>query len=183
MRIRLKRSVDIQVPPETVFQLVMDLEKRIRLNPNVDEVSVEPENKGPVRVGTVFHVRLKSHGQIIDYRCRLSALEPGRLLEITSLTGRPFGMRVRVEPVPGGARLTHEEWLAFEYEEPPRSEAGSVLGKLAQVLANGLSGQAAEDRLYQTARFEEELDLQLKQWLKATKADLEKSAGTARPSP
>ena len=181
MRIRLKRSVDIQAPPKTVFQLIMDLEKRIRLNPNVDEVSVELESEGPPQVGTVFHVRLKSRGQIIDYRCRLSALEPGHLLEITSLSGRPFGMRVRVKPIPGGTRLTHEEWLALEYQEPPPSGAKSVLGKLAQILANGLSGQAAEERLYQTAKFEEDLDLQLKQWLEATKAYLENPAGTTPP--
>lgn len=159
--------------PQTVFRLVIDLERRIRLSPNVEVISVQKETEGPVGVGTEFHLRLSSKGQPVEYRCRCTAFEPGRKMETESLTERPFGMRVIVEPIPDGTRLTQEEWLGVEYQKPPRPEAKTMLGKLANALADGLSGHTVEDKRYQNAAFEQELGAQLEQWLQATKAYLE----------
>jgi len=173
MMIRFSRSIDIKAPPESVFQLVMDLEKRIRLSPNVDVISVRKETAGPVGVGTEFHLHLSSQGQPVEYRCRCTAFEPGRKMETVSLTEQPFGMRVMVEPMPGGTRLTQQEWLGVKYQKPSRPEARSVLGKLANALADGLSGHTVQDKQYHNATLEQELGVQLEQWLQATRAYLE----------
>ncbi len=171
--IRFSRSVDIKAPPETVFQLAVDLEKRIRLSPNVDVISVHKETEGPVGVGTAFHLRLSSQGQPVEYRCRCIAFEPERKMETESLTEQPFGMRVIVKPIPGGTRLTQEEWLGIKYEKPSRPEAKTPLGKMINALADGLSGHTVQDKLYHNATLEKELGAQLEQWLQATKAYLE----------
>ncbi len=94
-------------------------------------------------------------------------------METVSLTEQPFGMRVMVEPMPGGTRLTQQEWLGVKYQKPSRPEARSVLGKLANALADGLSGHTVQDKQYHNATLEQELGVQLEQWLQATRAYLE----------
>ncbi len=171
--IRFKRSVDIQATIEAVFALVTDLEQRLALNQDIKDIRVEKESGGPIGVDTIFRLQFTSQGQPIDYRCRCTAFEPGRLFETTSLTDRPFGMRVIVEPTPQGSRLTQEEWLTIEYEKPSRPESKSVLGKLTDSLADGLTGHTLEDQRIHNAGLEKQLSQQLEQWLQKTKGYLE----------
>ncbi len=171
--IRFKRSIDIRAEPHAVFELVIDLQRRLDLNTDIKVIRVVKETDGPVDVDTIFHIQLTSQGQPIKYRCRCTAFEAGRLFETVSLTDRPFGMRVTLEPIPEGTRLTQEEWLTVEYEKLSQAEDKSVLGELAGSLASGLSGHTSEDQRFHNAKLEAQLSQELKQWLKKTKASLE----------
>lgn len=171
--IRFKRSIDIHAEPHAVFELVINLEQRLDLNADIKVIRVEKETDGPVDVDTIFHIQLASQGQHVKYRCRCTAFEPGRLFETVSLADRPFGMCVTLEPIPEGTRLTQEEWLTVEYEKSSQPEAKTVLGKLADSLADGLSGRTLEDQRIHNAELEAQLSHQLEQWLQKTKAYLE----------
>lgn len=171
--VRIKRSVDIRTSPQRVFELVLDLARRLRLNPKVESAEVVRETSGPIGVGTVFRVRAKMDGRDVEYRARCTAFDPGRLFETTSLTDPPFGMRVTVESIAKGTRLTQEEWIEPRIVQDPLPRAKGLLGKLAAELAQGLTGRTAEDRRFQEQALKIDLGADLDAWLKATKKHLE----------
>ncbi len=174
--IRIRRAVDIRAAPDAVFALVADIPRRAALDPNVELLEALREGEGPLRVGSVFRLRLRADGREVEYRSRCTAFEPGRLIELRSVAEPSFGMRVTVEPAAGGARLVQEEWLALARPEPLGPPPKGVFTRLAYELGKGLSGRTSFDRDYQRAEAEEQLGRRLDQWLEATKAYLEEDA-------
>lgn len=159
-----------------MFALVADIPRRAALDPNIEFLEAVQEGEGPLGVGSVFRLRVRTDGREVEYRSRCTAFEAGHLIELRSVSEPSFGMRVTVEPVAAGARLVQEEWLTLVQPEPLGPPPKGVFSRLAYELGKGLSGRSSFDRDYQRAEAEEQLGRRLEQWLKATKAYLETDA-------
>jgi hypothetical protein len=105
--IRIAESVEIAVPPATVFSLVSDPVAKLSLNPFVQVIRVERE--GPPGEGAVTFLRFQKGQRFIEYRTRCIAYVPGRLLESQAELPTHFRVRVEVRPSPHGTRLTQRE--------------------------------------------------------------------------
>jgi hypothetical protein len=71
---------------------------------------VERDDAGPLRDGSVTFLRLQKGRRIFEYRACCERLVPGRLLEHRAQLPTLVRVRVEVDPIPAGARLTqHEE--------------------------------------------------------------------------
>ncbi len=177
--VTISASVDIAASPKAVFDLVTDVSRRARLNPRVGVLGIAKITPGPVRLGTRFRYRVAVDGHIVEHACECVAFEPGRLMETVSDTKPPFRVRVTVEPIPGGARLTQEEF----FELPPavmplprwRCWPGRLLDKLfggADCLRQSAESLAAEAE--ETCR---RLQPRLAGWLERLKRHLEQGRG------
>ncbi len=108
--LRINASVEIAVPPATLFAFVADASAKARLNPAVHVIRIERETPGPLQEGTVTFFRLQKGKRIFEYRSRCIRFEPDRFVESQADLPTLFRVRVRVEPNGhGGARLTQEE--------------------------------------------------------------------------
>ena len=174
--VRVKASLDIQADPEAVFSLVTDVARKARLGPHAAVIGVSKETAGPVGVGTVFHYCLSIEGKIADYRTRCVAFEPGRMMETVSDTRPPFKVRVTVEPVPGGARLTQEETFSLPVLHMPVPGTKGWWGRVlhfifgdADAIVQSRESSAAEDVAMQA-----KLEPKLADWLERIKTHLER---------
>jgi hypothetical protein len=107
--IRLVETVEIAAPPGAVFALVSDPLAKVTLNPFIQVIRIEREDSGPLRQGSVAFLRLQKGTRIFEYRSRYCCVEPDRLLESQAELSTLLRVRVEVEPVPGGTRLTQRE--------------------------------------------------------------------------
>jgi len=177
--ITISASVQVRAGPEEVFALVSDPPRKVRLNPNVRVLRVELEGGGRVGEGAVFYHRLAKGTRLIEYRSRCVRYAPPRLFEIRGETDPPFEVRVTVEPIPEGCRLTQEERLEvtpslLDALEPAEAEGRpfwEALGLLA--LFPGSRRLASELRVHQRDRLARRLTRELQAWLDAIKAHLE----------
>ncbi len=174
--LRIQASVDIQVEPAAVFALVTDVARKARLEPNASALAVGQETEGPVDVGTVFHYRLAIEGKIADYRTRCVAFKPGRMMETVSDSDPPFRIRVTVEPVPGGARLTQEESFSLPVLRVPVPRAGGWPGRLLRFVfgKEDFIVQDPESVAEEEAQMVAKLEPRLAEWLNAIKTHLER---------
>ncbi len=171
----VEESVDIRAEPEVVFSLITDVARKARMNPNVRVLSVGQETEGPVGIGTVFHYRLVIEGKIADYRSTCVAFEPGRMMETLSDTVPPFKVRVTVEPIPGGARLTQVESFTLSSARVPLPRAKGWLGEVFRFIfgeGNTLT-QSPESVAADEAQWEARLKPRLAAWLNSIKTHLE----------
>jgi hypothetical protein len=166
-RLTISASVDVRGSASDVFGLVSDLRRKAPLNPNVRVIRVELEGEDPVREGSVFFHRFEKGGQVFEYRTRCVRMIPSVLFESRSCTDPPFDVRVTVEPIEGGCRLTQEETL-----EVP--EAGS-LGMLDVLPLFRDLGAAVRDQQREGLR--RTLTRELQAWLEAIKVEVEGSRG------
>lgn len=171
----VKHSVEINSEPETVFSLVTDIPRKARLDPNAKVLGVVQETEGPVAIGTTFHYRLVVEGRIADYRSRCTAFEPGKLIETVSDSDPPFTVRVTVEPLSNGARLTQKESFTVQRIHLRLPTADGWRGKLLRVLFGNRDAiqqdpSASRD---EEARMEAKLKIRLEKWLEAIKLELE----------
>lgn len=174
--VRVKASLDIQVDPEAVFSLVTDVARKARLGPHAAVIGVSKETAGPVGVGTVFHYCLSIEGKIADYRTRCVAFEPGRMMETVSDTRPPFKVRVTVEPVPGGARLTQEEAFSLPVLHMPVPGTKGWWGKVLHFIFGDADAivQSRESAAAEDAAMQAKLEPKLADWLERIKTHLER---------
>jgi hypothetical protein len=178
--IRVAEGVEIAAPPATVFALVSDPQAKARLNPNVQVIRVEREDPGPLCEGSVTFLRLQKGRRIFEYRTRCERLEAGRLLEHRAQLPTLVRVRVEVDPVPRGTRLTqHEECEAtLEMLEAlpgaPRAEWPWRAARLLHLLLPELAAETFAVILRQRAALlERALRRELRDWLAAIKDHLE----------
>lgn len=107
--LRLAAMVEIAAPVVKVFALVSDPLAKARLNPFVQVIRIEREDPGPLQVGSLTFLRLQKGTRIFEYRTRCIRLNPGRLLENQAELPTLLRVRVEVEPIPRGSRLTQRE--------------------------------------------------------------------------
>lgn len=175
----VSRSIHIAAPVERVFALMADPVARAALNPFAKPIHVEIENGAPLHVGSVCHYRLQMDSRIVDYRSRVTELEPGRLIVSESEAEVPFSIRVDIVPDGrGGAWMRQVE--RFEPTDEMLRDAApantySRALRLAYWLALYLDLDAAR---WLRARLEEalgqKLNGNLERWLDAIRAHLER---------
>lgn len=173
--VRVEESVDIRAEPDIVFSLVTDVARKARLDPNVSVLSVVQETEGPVGIDTVFRYRLVIEGKIADYRSRCVAFESGQMMETFSDSTPPFKIRVTVDPIPDGARLTQRESLALPVLQVPVPKAKGLLGGIFRLLFgnSGVIKQSQESIADDEAQMEARFKPRLIVWLNAIKKHLE----------
>lgn len=173
--VKVQATVDINAEPETVFNLVTDVNLRADLDPNKHVIRIVKETPGPIRVGTVFYYNLVVEGHIADYRNRCTVFEPGHLIETESDTNPPFVIRVTTEPIENGTRLTHTESFSLSRLTMPVPKAHGVFGKLFKALFGDVDLISQDDEAI--AKEEQETQAKLKsrleQWLLAIKTHIE----------
>ncbi len=168
-------SVDIKADPFFVFSLVKDIPYRTRLNPHAHVIDVVKETRGPIDVGTRFCQRQVIEGKLVEYRCWCTEYIPEQILEMKSDTNPSFKVRIIVEPIDGGVRLTQEESFELIPYVMCVPSAKGWLGKFlcrifgnARVINQSLES-LAKDELYIIA----DLQPKLAAWLYRIKLQLE----------
>jgi carbon monoxide dehydrogenase subunit G len=92
------RSAEIDAPAETVFAFLVDPANLPRWMGGI--VSAQPLTDGPVRVGSMARVVRELLGQRITADVRLTAIEPGRHVSLTtSASGMRVDATLDVEPL------------------------------------------------------------------------------------
>jgi hypothetical protein len=178
--LRVAAAVEIAAPVERVFGLVSDPAAKARLNPFVQVIRIERENPGPLREGSVTFFRLQKGTRIFEYRSRCVGLKPDRLLESQAELPTLFRVRVGVEPIPGGSRLTQREecevTLAMLDHLPVsrRAERAWRAFKLLSVVAPSLARETFAVILQERAQaLRLVMERELRGWLQAIKHHLE----------
>jgi len=129
-----------------------------------------------VDVGIVFRYRLAIEGNIADYRSRCVAFDAGRIMETVSDSNPPFRIRVTVEPIPGGARLTQEESFSLPVPRVSVPHASGWPRKLLRLVfgKEDFIVQGPESVAEEEADMVAKLRPRLTEWLNATNPHLER---------
>ncbi len=178
--VQIDGSVDIAAAPAIVFELMGDPLARGRLNPFVQVIRIEREDPGPLREGSVTFLRLQKGKRIFEYRTRCRQLEPGRLLESQAELPTLFRVRVEVDAIPGGTRLTQREECEITsamldgLPVPPRAERAWRAIKLLNLMAPSLARETFAVILRERADvLRVVMQRELRGWLQAIKRHLE----------
>ena len=178
-RLIFSAAVEIRAAPAQVFAVVSDLRRKAPLNPNIQVIRVELEGEEPVREGSVFYHRFHRGARIMEYRSRCVRLVAPWLVENRSETDPPFIVRVTVEPIPTGCRLTQQEEAEVTPElldaiEPPTSEV-RTFQDIVNLFALFPSARplGVEIRALQCERVTKKLAGELQLWLDSIRAHLE----------
>lgn len=178
--VRVEVSVEITAPPSTVFAFVSDADAKARLNPFVQVIRIERETPGPLREGSLTYFRLRKGKRIFEYRTRCCRFEAGRLLENQAELPTLFQVRVEVDPIPGGTRLTQQEECEITLEMleglpvSRRAERAWQAIKLLNLALPGLGREAYRVILRERAEaLRTSLRRELWTWLQAVKQHLE----------
>ena len=172
-------SVEIHAGAAEAFTLVSDLRRKARLNPSIRVIRIDLEGEEPVREGSVFRHRFEKAGRIIEYRSRCVRCLPPRLVESRGETDPPFEVRVTIEPLAGGCRLTQEETLEVDPEKlealGAAQSSGSAFWDFVRLLpiSPGLRALGSELRAFERERLMVGLRGELEVWLDAIRAHLE----------
>ena len=102
----------IQRPVDNVFAFVADFRNGPQWQAGIEDLRVEPD--GPAQVGTRVRERRRLQGHVIDLSYTVTALEPGRRIEVRS-AGGPVGYSgvQHFAPAGGGGAATR---LRFELD-------------------------------------------------------------------
>ena len=182
-RLTFSASLPVCAPAAEVFAVVSDLRRKARLNPNIRVIRVELEGGEPVREGSVFYHRFQKGKRILEYRSRCVRCEPPRLFETRGLADSLFEVRVTVEPLTEGCRLTQEETVEVTPEGldvlDPAPVSGQTFGDAMKLLMLFPSARplGAELRAHQRERVARRLAGELESWLDEIRQHLEAGSG------
>lgn len=185
--VTVAETVEVAAPPSKVFALVSDAEVKARLNPYVQVIRIERETPGPLREGSVTFFRLQKGKRIFEYRTRCRRFEADRLLENQAELSTLFQVRVEVEAMPGGTRLTQQERCEVRLEMleglpvSRRAERAWQAVKLLNLALPSLGREAYSVILRERAdALRSSLRRELWTWLQAIKRHIE-AGETASP--
>jgi hypothetical protein len=178
-------SVDVGATPERAFEVMSDLREKAPLNPNARSIRVELLGGEPVREGSVFAHRLQRGRQVMEYRTRCVRHDPPRRYWSRSETDPPFEVRVTVDPLAGGCRVTQEERLevsaaVMDTLEPPPGPSGLHEAFRWMALFPALRPLDGHLRALQRDRITRRFTAELSAWLAAIKAHLEAGPSALR---
>lgn len=174
--IHIHSSIDIDVAPDAVFDLLCDPERKTALNPKVVVLKARRETAGPVGPGTEFFYSLGGDWGAKSFRCRVTAFAADRMIEVVSDTNPPFRVRQTLEPTLTGCRLVHEEWLDLAPRQAQRAAQENPLFytlKLLQRAAGLTLPTAHELDLAADDTLTRQMQCDLAVWLGNIKASLE----------
>ncbi len=111
---RVERTIDIDAPPESVFELLTDLDRLQEWATIAGDTDNPPEK--PLTQGAKWKHKVKVAGVELEADWNVVAIDPPRLVEYeaTRSEGGWLKMRQSVAPVGGGSRVE----LEVEYELP-----------------------------------------------------------------
>lgn len=188
--VTVAETVEIAAPPSKVFALVSDAQAKARLNPFVQVIRIERETPGPLREGSVTFFRLQKGKRIFEYRTRCCRLEADRLLENQAELSTLFQVRVEVEAMPGGTRLTQQERCEVKLEMleglpvSRRAERAWQAIKLLNLALPSLGREAYGVILRERAEaLRSSLRRELWTWLQAIKRHIEAGEGESAEHP
>jgi uncharacterized protein YndB with AHSA1/START domain len=172
----IRVSVDIARPPAMVFDYLRDIETRLRLNPSYHLTGFEWVPPGPPGPGSRYHVHARVGESNLDYLCEVIELVEGERL---ATRGVDSGMMVRLtlDPIPGGCRLTHEEGFQVPEEalQPPPGSGRALMANLLVALfgQREVSVLKAEREKHVQVTVAE-LEQRLRRWLERVRQDIER---------
>lgn len=169
--------VDIMVEPFFVFMLVENVGFRSRLNPYARVLDLVKETQGPISIGTTFCHRQIIEGQLSEYHSICTEYVPGNILETESDTDPRFKVRLTVDPIPGGARLTQEESFELIPFVMPTPTMRGLPGKFFQLIFGDIKviKQTPESLIQEELELVTHLQPKLAAWLRKIKLRLEHS--------
>lgn len=172
--LHIQSSIDIETAPAAAFRLLVDAERKARLNPEIEVLNVAQVTDGPLGLGTRVFYSLQTAAGIGNFHCEVVAFEANRLIEWLSDTQPPFRVRQRLEPTATGCRLVHDEWLTVEVATaaPPRRGSLRELLRAFQQAA-GIDAPMAAMAPDGSAELRDTLQRRLTLWLGNIKACLE----------
>lgn len=174
---RVSRDTHVAAPVERVFQLVTDPALRAELNPEATPLRVEAD--APLHVGSVCHYRLQFGAHIVDYRMRVTELQPNRrLVSVSEDSDVRFEVAIELRPEADGTRLLQTE--RFEPSTGMLEAAlpqgdGTLPGHVEQALLFLDEDRALSLRQRQEDALRAALEDKLDYWLSAIKAQVERS--------
>ncbi|GMR07256.1 MAG: hypothetical protein BMS9Abin26_0258 [Gammaproteobacteria bacterium] len=170
-------SVDIMVEPFFVFMLVENVGFRSRLNPYARVLDLIKETRGPISIGTTFCHRQIIEGHLSEHRSICTEYVPGNILETESDTDPRFKVRLTVDPILGGARLTQEESFELSPFVMPIPTADGLTGKFFRLIFgdNKVIRQPPESLIQEELELVTHLQPKLAMWLRIIKLQLEHS--------
>ena len=180
-RLIFSAAVDIHAAPAQVFAVVSDLRRKAPLNPNIQVIRVELEGAEPVREGSVFYHRFHRGARIMEYRSRCVRLVEPSLVESRSETDPPFVVRLTMEPIPTGCRLTQQEEVEVTPELLDALEAQTTEMRTFRDVVNlfalfpSARPLGVEIRAFQCERVARTLAGELQSWLDGIRAHLEEA--------
>jgi uncharacterized protein YndB with AHSA1/START domain len=123
-------SIEINVPPETVFDYLSQLEKHDEWQTSIK--SIEVLTPGETRVGSRAREVREAGGRDQTITYEMTELDPPRVAAFKGVDGplRPFG-RVELTPLDGGGRTRYD----FEFDFETHGVAGKMLGGWARKAA------------------------------------------------
>ena len=106
-------QLDVEAPPETVFEWLGDPERFMQWAKGV--VENEPLEETPDKVGSTFRQVYEERGRKMEFQGRVTAWEDNRRLGI-AMTSSCFDLDVdyTLEPTPQGTRLTQDSEVTFK---------------------------------------------------------------------
>ena len=128
-------SVMIARPLEEVFAVLTDPNKTPRWSaPAVEEQWITP---GPAGIGSRRRAVTQLMGRRSENVAEVTAYEPNRMWEMTSVAGPPFVVRARFAPVDSGTRV---DWTwSFDFRGPLRLFGPLVAGIFGRQFAKDLA--------------------------------------------
>lgn len=175
---KISESVEISAPPEKVFSLLCDVEKRMRLNPSWQVLSIEKLTPGALQKGTKFRIKLLVEGEEVEYISEWIEFVENKKLASKSLSGE-FQVALALEEIPGGTKLTQEEAFEFSALLEERKEIWKSVQEY--LIKYELLGYMFRFGRYTSA--EEEVAKivreQLREWLESIKQHLESKRGVS----
>ena len=188
--VKVTASVEIAAPPSTVFRLVCDPDAKARLNPSVEVIRIERETPGPLGVGSATFYRLQKGHRIFEYRMHCLRFEADRLIESRADLPTLFAVRVELEALPSGSRLTQTETCEVGLqvlEGVATSQRAALAWKLVKTLAMVAPELAHETCALVLRRraewLREGMQPELLRWLQRIKAHVERSVRVSAPAP
>jgi uncharacterized protein YndB with AHSA1/START domain len=117
-------TIEISAPPWKVFSFWTDIEKRMRVNPGWDVLSIKKLTEGPFTLGSEFIGRVKGAKGEIEYISKCIEFEMNKKI-VTQSVGLDSDLKwqtsVGFDKTPNGTRLRYTETV-----EVPRDVIGET---------------------------------------------------------
>jgi len=113
--VKVVESVDIQAPLEEVFDIILNIERRLQLSPLWGNSEIDPPSPDYPNAGSSYHVRVV-RGEPSEYDAIVSEYVPHRKFAYTLTSPRVEAAAWIVQEVTQGTRLLYEEQFRVEEE-------------------------------------------------------------------
>jgi uncharacterized protein YndB with AHSA1/START domain len=105
----IRESVEILAPREKVFSLLLDVEKRTRLNPALEYMDVRRLGKGDACEGAKYRVKFRHGERIVEYVTEWLEVKKNKRIVYRTVEGPRFRVTQTLRDTFRGTRLTHTE--------------------------------------------------------------------------